>query len=138
MLGRRGTAPRIFNLGTRWRRVVSFTRRAILPPQFPLNRQLGGPQSRSGCGGKEKNSRLCRESNPDRLTRSLMTTPAPHARLHVRVYPKVSGLAACSENCKWYSSLPLGEVVSLFCEFCRHNPLCCFSTSVYCCKRIFR
>jgi hypothetical protein len=22
-------------------------------------------------------------------------------------------------------------------EFCRHNPLCCFSTSVYCCKRIF-
>jgi hypothetical protein len=23
-------------------------------------------------------------------------------------------------------------------EFCRHNPLCCFSTSVYCCKRIFR
>jgi hypothetical protein len=32
------------------------------------------------------------------------------------VYPKVSGLAACSENCKWYSSLPLGAVVSLFCE----------------------
>jgi hypothetical protein len=23
-------------------------------------------------------------------------------------------------------------------EFCRHNPLCCFSTRVYCCKRIFR
>jgi hypothetical protein len=23
-------------------------------------------------------------------------------------------------------------------EFCRHNTLCCFSTSVYCCKRIFR
>jgi hypothetical protein len=23
-------------------------------------------------------------------------------------------------------------------EFCRHNPLCCFSTSVYCCERIFR
>jgi hypothetical protein len=23
-------------------------------------------------------------------------------------------------------------------EFCRHNPLCCFSKSVYCCKRIFR
>jgi len=22
-------------------------------------------------------------------------------------------------------------------EFCRHHPLCCFSTSVYCCKRIF-
>jgi len=22
-------------------------------------------------------------------------------------------------------------------EFCRHNPLCCFSTNVYCCKCIF-
>jgi hypothetical protein len=30
------------------------------------------------------------------------------------VYPKVSGLTAWSENCKWYSSLPLGAVVSLF------------------------
>jgi len=29
---------------------------------------------------------------------------------------KVSGLAAWSENCKWYSSLPLGAVVSLFYE----------------------
>jgi hypothetical protein len=37
-----------------------------------------------------------------------------------------------SENCNWYSSPPLGAVVSPFCEFCRHNPLCCFSTSVYC------
>jgi hypothetical protein len=25
------------------------------------------------------------------------------------VYPKVSGLVTWSENCKWYSSLPLGE-----------------------------
>jgi hypothetical protein len=36
--------------------------------------------------------------------------------VHTRVYPKVSGLAAWSENCKWHSSLPLGAVVSLFCE----------------------
>jgi hypothetical protein len=34
-----------------------------------------------------------------------------------RVYPKVSGQAAWNENCKWYSSLPLGAVVSLCCEF---------------------
>jgi hypothetical protein len=33
-----------------------------------------------------------------------------------RAYPKVSGLAAWSENCKCYSSLPLGAVVSLFSE----------------------
>jgi hypothetical protein len=31
--------------------------------------------------------------------------------LHTRVYPKVTGLAAWSENCKWYSSLPLDLVV---------------------------
>jgi hypothetical protein len=35
---------------------------------------------------------------------------------NTRAYPKVSGLAAWSENCKWYSSLALGAVVSLFCE----------------------
>jgi hypothetical protein len=51
------------------------------------------------------------------------------------VHPKVSGLATWIENCKWYSSLPVGAVVLLFvsqsCEFCRHNHLCRFSTSVY-------
>jgi hypothetical protein len=59
------------------------------------------------------------------------------------VYPKVSGLATWSENCKWYSSLPLDAIVSRYSvsqssEFCRHNALCYFSTSVYCCKRTFR
>jgi hypothetical protein len=36
--------------------------------------------------------------------------------MYMRVYPKVSRLAAWSKNCKWYSSLLLGAVVSLFCE----------------------
>jgi hypothetical protein len=35
---------------------------------------------------------------------------------NTRVYPKVSGLAPWSENCNWYSSLPLDVAVSLFCE----------------------
>jgi hypothetical protein len=35
---------------------------------------------------------------------------------YTRAYPKDSGLVAWSENCIWYSSLPLGAVVSLFCE----------------------
>jgi hypothetical protein len=59
------------------------------------------------------------------FTNSLRTNPVrrawrPHrienTHKHPRVYPKVSGPAAWSENCKWYSSLPLGAVVSLFCE----------------------
>jgi hypothetical protein len=36
--------------------------------------------------------------------------------LNMRVYPRVSGLAVWNENGKWYSSLPLGAVVLLFCE----------------------
>jgi len=36
--------------------------------------------------------------------------------MSMRVYPEVSGLATWSKNCKWYSSLPLGAVVSLFYE----------------------
>jgi hypothetical protein len=59
----------------------------------------------------------------------------------VEVYESVSKsfrTVYVGENWKWYSSLPLDAVVSLFffnqsSEFCRHNPLCCFSTSVYCC-----
>jgi hypothetical protein len=35
---------------------------------------------------------------------------------YTKVYPKVSGQAAWSDNCKWYSSLPLGVIVSLFYE----------------------
>jgi hypothetical protein len=35
---------------------------------------------------------------------------------NTRVYTKVPGLAAWSENGKWYSSLPLGTVLSLFYE----------------------
>jgi hypothetical protein len=49
-----------FDLGTRWRRVVSFTPRPPYPqgnsPRYPLDRRLGGPQIRSGRGGEEKNS----------------------------------------------------------------------------------
>jgi len=32
------------------------------------------------------------------------------------VYPEVSGLAAWSENCKWYSPLPLSAVLLIFSE----------------------
>jgi hypothetical protein len=39
-----------------------------------------------------------------------------HTHTHTREYPKVSGLAAWSEYCKWFSSLPLDAVISLFCE----------------------
>jgi hypothetical protein len=48
--------------------VVSFTPRPLYPkgksPWYPLDRRLGGPQSRSGRCGEEKKSIPCWESNP--------------------------------------------------------------------------
>jgi hypothetical protein len=41
---------------------------------------------------------------------------SPNIVRNARMCPKVSGLAAWSENCKWYSPLLLSAVVSLFCE----------------------
>jgi hypothetical protein len=62
-----GVAPRILDLGTRWKWVVSFAARPLYTrgksPWYPLDRSLGGPQSRSGRGGEEKNSHS-RHSNP--------------------------------------------------------------------------
>jgi len=48
-LGSGVIAPRIFDLGTRWSWVVSFTPRQLYPegrsPRYPLDRRLGGLQS---------------------------------------------------------------------------------------------
>jgi hypothetical protein len=58
VLGSGGIASRI-NLGTIWRWVVGFTARPLhlrgKSPWYPLDRRLGGSQSRSGCR-EEKNS----------------------------------------------------------------------------------
>jgi hypothetical protein len=48
--------------------VVSFTPRPLYPqgksPWYPLDRRMGGPQSRSGRGGDEKNSQPLPELEP--------------------------------------------------------------------------
>jgi hypothetical protein len=60
VLGSGGIAPRILDLGTIWRWVVSFTPRPFhlqgKNAWYPLDRMLGGTQSRSGRGGEDKNS----------------------------------------------------------------------------------
>jgi hypothetical protein len=54
-----GVAPHILDLCTRWKSAVSFTPRPLYPPGkspwYPLDRRLGGPQSRSGRCGEEIN-----------------------------------------------------------------------------------
>jgi hypothetical protein len=48
-----------FDLGIRWRWVVSFNPRPLKPqgksPWYPLDRRLGGPHSRSGRDGEDEN-----------------------------------------------------------------------------------
>jgi hypothetical protein len=57
-----GIAPRLLDLGTRWRWVVSFTPPPHYPqeksPWYPLERRVRGPHSLSGRGGEEKNTQL--------------------------------------------------------------------------------
>jgi hypothetical protein len=66
--GSAGITPRIFGLGARWgewsaSRPGHFTPKERAP-QYPLYRKLGGPQSRSGRGGEEKNSQPPLEIEP--------------------------------------------------------------------------
>jgi hypothetical protein len=57
-----GITPHLLNHGSRWRWVVSFTPRPLYlrgkSPRYPLDRRLGGPQSRSGHSGDEENKSL--------------------------------------------------------------------------------
>jgi hypothetical protein len=58
----------ILDLGTRWRWVVTFTPRPHFPrgkiPRYSLDRRLGGPQSRSGRCGGERNLALAGNRTP--------------------------------------------------------------------------
>jgi hypothetical protein len=108
--GSGGVASRILDLGTRWRWVVSFTTRLLYPqgksPRYPLSRRLGGPQSRSGLGGEEKNSQpLLGLELPDHPVRSPAlynwTIPDPLPR----EYQDLNSLSLRMPSSK--SSLPL-------------------------------
>jgi hypothetical protein len=59
----------ILDLGTRWRWVVSFILRPLYP-RYPLGRRLGGPQSRSGSCGEEKNVSAENRDNLNQRSRS--------------------------------------------------------------------
>jgi hypothetical protein len=58
IMGSGDVAPRILDLGTRWRGVVSFTPRPLYlqgkSPWYPLSRRLGGPQGRSERSGRRQ------------------------------------------------------------------------------------
>jgi hypothetical protein len=140
-VGNGGIAPRILDLGTRWRWVISFTPQPLYPQErTPGIHWIGGwvsPRAGLDAGVRRKIPSPYRDSNPPppiiqpvsqqyttELSRicccytslTILESRAQIRQTYTKVYPKVSGLAAWSDNCKWYSSLPLGVVVSLFCE----------------------
>jgi hypothetical protein len=56
-------------------------------PSYPLDRRLGGPQSRSGCGSEEKNSQPPPEIEPeipDRPAHSLVAIPTEISQCTVK------------------------------------------------------
>jgi hypothetical protein len=65
--------------------VVSFMPRPLYPhgksPWCPLDRRLGGLQSRSGRGGEEKNSRPLRDSNPQTSSPQLSAISLSYPRI---------------------------------------------------------
>jgi hypothetical protein len=85
--GNGGIAPRILNLATRLRWVVSFVLRPLYPRgrslHYPLDRRLGGPKAGLNAVTKRKNLYHCpyRELNPDRPARSLVCTLTELSRL---------------------------------------------------------
>jgi hypothetical protein len=90
------------NFGTSWRWVVSFTHRPLYPrgknTRYPLDRRLGGPQSRSPRSGEEK----ILETTGTRTPTPRSCSPYPVA-IPTALYQllRVSG-----EECKlWSSSL---------------------------------
>jgi hypothetical protein len=77
--GLQGIAPRILNLGARWKWDFSFTHRPLYSRRkillYPFDRRLDVPQSRSGRGGEEKGPlpRSSQHSITGRSARSLVT-----------------------------------------------------------------
>jgi hypothetical protein len=79
----------ILDLGTRWRLVVSITPRSLYArgnrSRYPLDRRLGGPQSRSGRCGEETNLAMA-GLEPLPSSPSLYRLNYPDS--HVMTYPE--------------------------------------------------
>jgi hypothetical protein len=107
--GSGGITPRILDLGTRSMWVVSFTPRPLYSqgrnPWYPLDRRLGGPQSRSGRGGEEKNS----QPPPGLETPRIMGRPVRKWSLYQLNYPgselRCVRIKFVGKLTKWMSSM---------------------------------
>jgi hypothetical protein len=114
------------DLGTSWRWVVNFTPRPLYPrgksPRYPLDRRLGGPQSRSGRFGEQKILDPYWDSNSDPSVVQPVTSrytdyaiPAPVMGVHLTkitgsrsddwIYEHFGYTLSLSPNYTYYSSI---------------------------------
>jgi hypothetical protein len=107
--------PRLLDLGTSWRRVVSFTPRPLYSggksPQYQLDRRLGGPHCRSGHG--EVNILA-----PPRLKIRFLGRPARSQSLYRPSYARFP-IRGRSKNISLRHSIlasDFNDSVSTFCE----------------------
>jgi len=95
-MGNRGIAPRILNIGTRWKWVAAscsghFIRRRN-SRLYPLARRPSGSKDRSGHSGGEERKKFhhypCRKLNPGRSALSLVTilTEGLHIVVPIRYF----------------------------------------------------
>jgi hypothetical protein len=109
--GSEGIAPRILDLRTRWRRVVSFTPRPLYrqgkSPWYPLDRRLVGFQSRSGRGGEKRNSQPLPGLEPltiqplaQRYTAELSWLPCDNLKCHAQ-WPLIRALYFIFHTMQW-------------------------------------
>jgi hypothetical protein len=93
--GNGSIAPRILDPGTRLWRVVNFTPRPLYPqgksPWYSSDRRLGGPQSRSGRGGEQKNSQQLSGLEPPFIQPVAQRYTQNFRRKHRVMLPGVDG-----------------------------------------------
>jgi hypothetical protein len=105
-VGNGHTASSILNLSTRWRWVVNFTPSCFTPgergppPQYPLERRLGGSHSQSGHGGEEKKIPVPAKNQTLGIQHTALSllTELP------QLLKRINRSFACNENPnnKWY------------------------------------
>jgi hypothetical protein len=122
--------------------VVSFTPRPLYPrgksPWYPLDRWLGGPQSRSELGGEEKISQPLPGLEPP-IIQPVAQSYTTELRECIQKFPDwPPGARTANDTTLCHYAQLYRYFVSQSSEFCRHNPLCYFSTSNTKGKRVFR
>jgi hypothetical protein len=113
--GNGGTVPHILDIaldGGKWS--VSFTPRTLYPqgknPWYPLDRRLGGPQSRSGRGG-EKNSQPLPALEPPIFQPVAQRYTTELSRL--LVYYQILTFAVCKVTCLLINHIRVYETMWL-------------------------